>query len=84
MRRDVMDAERWARIERLYHEALGRASEDRATLLGHACENDSALRHEVESLLAHDGDPSFLGAPAGAFDDGPAGNHGQRLGPYVK
>src|ERR1041385_4666927 len=49
-----MLAERWRRIESLFHEALGKSAEERSSLLDQACSSDPALRREVESLLAHE------------------------------
>ena len=48
-----MTPERWQEIERLYHAALERDADERAAFLAAACGGDEALRHEVESLLAH-------------------------------
>jgi serine/threonine protein kinase/Tol biopolymer transport system component len=45
--------DRWATVERLYHEALTRPVGGRSAFLTEACAGDDALRHEVESLLAH-------------------------------
>src|SRR5271170_2074820 len=60
-----MDAERARRLEELYHSALERAAAERAAFLGTACGDDPALRHEVESLLAHDPEAeNFIEAPA--------------------
>src|SRR5688572_17469375 len=47
-----MTAERWRRIEELYHEALTHDERHRAVFLAEACAGDDALRLEVESLLA--------------------------------
>ena len=52
------DADRWATVERIYHDAVDRPLSERAAFLQAACAGDDALRHEVESLLANDG--SFL------------------------
>ncbi len=52
-------ADRWARVERIYHEAVDRPVGERASFLDSACAGDAALRHELESLLARDG-PSLL------------------------
>ena len=41
------------------------------------------MRHEVESLLAHDGDAAFLSTPAATFGNGRALHIGQTLGSYV-
>jgi serine/threonine-protein kinase len=47
-----MNAGRWAEIEPLYHAALAKVPEERASYLEAACGEDPALRKEVESLLA--------------------------------
>jgi serine/threonine protein kinase/tetratricopeptide (TPR) repeat protein len=60
-----MDAERARRLEQLYHSALEHAAAQRAAFLESACGADSALRLEVESLLAHDQEAeNFIEAPA--------------------
>jgi eukaryotic-like serine/threonine-protein kinase len=60
-----MDAERVRRLEKLYHSALERAAAERAEFLQDACGADTALRREVESLLAHDQEAeNFIEAPA--------------------
>jgi hypothetical protein len=38
-----MSSDRWATIERLYHEALSRPAEERAAFLADACAGDDAL-----------------------------------------
>ena len=48
-----MDAQRWARIEPLYHAALEKEAGERSSYLEAACAEDPALRKEVESLLAY-------------------------------
>ena len=85
-----MTADRWQRVERLYHDALARDEGERATFLRDACGGDETLRREVESLLAYaDGARKFLDAPA--IDMAAAATPseqmtrplvGQRLGPY--
>jgi eukaryotic-like serine/threonine-protein kinase len=61
----TMDVERVRRLEELYHSALERAAAERAAYLESACGADSALREEVESLLAHDQEAeNFIEAPA--------------------
>ena len=47
-----MHPDRWQEIERLYHAALERPESQRGAFLEEACAGDSALREEVESLLA--------------------------------
>jgi non-specific serine/threonine protein kinase/serine/threonine-protein kinase len=46
-----MDAGRWRVIESIYHAALGKEPGERSAYLAAACEDDSTLRSEVESLL---------------------------------
>lgn len=62
-----MTPERWREIERLYHAALERSTEERAAFLTEACGNDGALRREVDSLLEYH-------ARAGDFIETPAGD----------
>ena len=50
----MSDADRWAVVERIYHEAVERPVADRPAFLDSACAGDVALRHELESLLAND------------------------------
>ena len=59
-----MDAERWRRIEYLYHLALEREEEQRPAFLEQACGGDESLRREVESLLSNDGPDEVLDRPA--------------------
>src|SRR6266851_5111571 len=60
-----MELERWRRTEGLYHAALERDERERASFLIAACVGDERLRHDVESLLAHqDQAAAFLEAPA--------------------
>ena len=57
--------ERWAAIERLYHEALERPEGERAAFLERECRHDEALRLEVESLLGRAASAeNFLESPA--------------------
>jgi eukaryotic-like serine/threonine-protein kinase len=73
-----MEPERWNRIERFYHAALGREPRSRAAFLAEACQ-DSDLRREVESLLSFDGSgDSILERPA--WDK--SFRVGERIGPY--
>ena len=63
-----MTPERWQQVGKLYQAAVELAVEERSAFLGSACENDQALRQEVESLLAaKDGAGDFLAA--GALND---------------
>ena len=49
MRREV-----WRRVEELFQQALELDEGQRAEFLQSACAGDDGLRHEVESLLAHE------------------------------
>lgn len=60
-----IQADRWRRIEDLYHAAIARPISERADFLRQSCTDDPDMRAEVESLLAHVG-------PTGAFIDEPA------------
>jgi serine/threonine protein kinase len=55
-----MNADRWTQIEDCYHAAMERPIPERAGFLAQACANDSELRREVESLLAHEGQADEL------------------------
>jgi eukaryotic-like serine/threonine-protein kinase len=60
-----MEADRWRRIEELYHSALARKQGERQQFLADACKDDVGLRQEVESLLGADGKATgFIEAPA--------------------
>src|SRR5437764_14059595 len=60
-----MTAERWEQVGKLYQAALAWQPAERETFLDDACGDDTAMRREVESLLAaEDGAGSFLAAGA--------------------
>jgi serine/threonine protein kinase/Tol biopolymer transport system component len=59
------DRSRWPRVKEIFHSALALTPHDRAEFLREACEDDVALRHDVESLLA-------AHAEAGNFAERPA------------
>jgi eukaryotic-like serine/threonine-protein kinase len=84
-----MGRDRWARIERLYHEALARAASERAAFLAEACAGDTELRRDVESLLAQESSAELaltggaVVAAAGLVNESPRSVlEGQRLGAY--
>jgi len=58
--------ERLREIERLFHEARERPPAERESFLARACAHDSALRREVESLLAQP-PAGLIDAPVGAL-----------------
>ena len=63
--RSTRDSARWLELERLYHAALERPPEERASFVEQACAHDEWLRRELESLLAHDQpEDDFLDQPA--------------------
>lgn len=88
-----MEPERWQQIEKLYHAALAREPGERAAFLEQVCAGDQALRQEVESLLAQEGQTErFMRGPAEAAAEIFASTAGQtsiglapglELGPYV-
>ena len=53
-----MDAQRWARIESLYHAAMAKAPGERGDYLAEACAHEPDVRREVESLLLGASEPS--------------------------
>ena len=83
-----MDAERWRRINELFHAALERDPGSREAFIDEACAGDPALRTEVLSLLQMHSGPGIVDRPAveanpGLLltgDDDPL--IGRRLGPY--
>ncbi|MBU0618365.1 MAG: serine/threonine protein kinase [Planctomycetes bacterium] len=83
-----MEAEsRGQSAEELFKDAVEREAADRAAFLDRACMGDSALRAEVESLLATDGElGSFLESPiesvASALEDATDAMVGTRIGHY--
>jgi hypothetical protein len=55
---------RWQQIEDVYHAALERAPQQRASFLDEACRGDAALREEIESLLFQEPEAAeFLESP---------------------
>jgi eukaryotic-like serine/threonine-protein kinase len=59
-----MGPEQWERVKEVYHAALNRDPRERAAFLADACRGDQEILREVESLLAHGSDDSFLERPA--------------------
>ena len=64
-----MNPERWAEIQRVFHEALARPPDERDAWLGEAYPDDGDLRTEVASLLTAHADEDFLETPVGDFAD---------------
>ena len=62
-----MDADRWPRVDALFHATIARAREERSAFLEEACGADGDLRQQVERLVrAHERADGFLKAPAAA------------------
>lgn len=83
-----MDAERWRRINELFHAALERGPAARGAFLDEACAGDPDLRAEVASLLRMRTGPGVVDRPAleAVPDLLPSADSdpliGRRLGPY--
>jgi len=69
-----MTPQRFQRVREIYHAALDVRSGERSAFLERICSGDTALQHEVESLLAAD-------AEAGTFMATAAEENKQPLGP---
>ena len=60
-----MEPERWRRVEELYHSVLKIPRDQRAAFLENECQQDDALRREVESLLSYENSAKeFIESPA--------------------
>ena len=60
-----MEAERWQRVEQLYHAALKIDAAQRVAFVKEACQGDAELREEVESLLSYEKSATdFIETPA--------------------
>jgi serine/threonine protein kinase len=81
-----MDAQQWARVREILHEALSLAPEARPAYLDTACAADAGCRAEVESLLAAALRSAFLDRPALASGpatvETPVLDPSHPLGPY--
>lgn len=51
----MIDKDRWAKVERIYHAALEHEPEERAAFVSNECAGDHELENEVGSLLKFDG-----------------------------
>ena len=79
-----MKADRWQKIEQLFHAALQRKPDERANFLKQACAGDGVLYTDVKSLLTSYGnDDSFFEDSASALAAEMFGNMvGETIGPY--
>jgi len=84
-----MIADRWQRLNEVFHSAIALSAEERDAFLAAACADDPALRGEVERLIAAHGHAGgFIEAPALASvaawtdGDGDLAAAGRRFGAY--
>ena len=82
-------AERWRKVESLYHAAQERRLEERAAFLAAACSGDDGLRQEVQARLDDQSKaqnwvstPAIQVAARMATSDAPASLVGRRIGVY--
>ncbi len=61
----MTDPDRWPRVKDIFHSALARPPQERGEFVREACQEDAALRKDVESLLAaHAEAEGFAETPA--------------------
>src|SRR5215475_9516473 len=61
----MIDKDRWAKVESIYHAALKHEPEERAAFVANECAGDHELETEVGSLLEFDGQTdSFMQSSA--------------------
>ncbi len=78
-----MTPERWRQVTAIFHAANGREPATRGIFLDQACGGDTALRQEVERLLAGQEDASKAGTAAAMFGRVlPQLSPGTTFGPY--
>ena len=84
----MLDGERWARVQSLFHEAADRPAGERRAWLEAACPGDPGLIAEVLGLLEEDARASLLDRPLAEvahhlLHQGPAASLPKaRFGPY--
>ena len=83
-------SERWPQVERVYNAVVARPQSEWATALAELCAGDDSLRHEVESLLAHQKaassfleTPAFVGVDLARDIASDRALVGRRFGPYT-
>ena len=82
-----MNPDRWRQVADVYESAVERDPAGRTAFLAEACRDDSDLRREVESLLAHDQtsvvvDQDMLAVAAVVLEGASRLQPGTALGPY--
>src|SRR5436190_17938229 len=64
-RRMLMEPRRWGRITDIYHAAIARPPEERASFVGQECNGDESLRKQVEAMVkSHERSSDFIESPA--------------------
>jgi serine/threonine protein kinase len=81
-----MTAERWSKINELFHAALDRDPGERNVFMAGACVGDGELKSEIESLLARESRGNILDGPAADLVSNSKTarslSAGDKLGPY--
>jgi predicted Ser/Thr protein kinase len=84
-----MTPEQWQRVESVLQQALDRAPRDRPSFLDEACEGDTQLLEEANTLIkAYEQAGDFIEQPAITHDahllvgEAAAGRVGSKIGPY--
>lgn len=81
-----MRADQWHRAKDVFNSAVELPARERELFIRRACEDDAALRHDVEALLkAHESSDSFIERPAAqraGLATTPINWIGRRFGPY--
>jgi eukaryotic-like serine/threonine-protein kinase len=83
-----MTPERWQQVARVYQSVMEQAPAARGAFLADACRDDSALRREIESLLARENAQVLLDQPvemaaAAVLDHSSGLAPGTTIGPYL-
>ncbi len=82
-----MSADRWQRLNEIFHEAVALERDARSAFLSDACDGDALLRDELDGLLrAHERaelDSAAIGRLELPYAVEPKPVAGQRFGPYV-
>jgi eukaryotic-like serine/threonine-protein kinase len=82
-----VNAERWQRLQELFHAAIPLGTPERERVLSEACGEDAALRMEVDRLLAaHERPGGIIESPIAPLDSSIGEDEvsavGKRFGPY--
>jgi len=77
-----MTPDRWRLITGIFHSVRARDAAERGALLDEACAGDTALRAEVNALLAADECAGAFGETPVSFADSPRLEPGASIGPY--